>query len=74
LIWQDYAILAAQGVMLAALVPTLRDRAAWLRLSTCLLTGSALAGMAATFVTLELWLATAVTFGSAAVWLRMAAR
>jgi hypothetical protein len=74
MIWQDYAILAAQGVMLIALIPTLRDRARWPHLATAGTTAAALALMAATLGTLELWLSAGIVGLLSCAWGRMAWR
>lgn len=42
MIWQDISILAAQGVMLVALIPTLRDRSKWPHRATAAITAGAL--------------------------------
>jgi len=74
MIWQDYAILAAQGVMLIALVPTLRDRSRWPHRSTAATTGLSLAAMAMTLASLGLWLSAGIVALLSAAWGRMAWR
>lgn len=72
MIWQDIAILAAQGVMLAALVPTLRDRTKWPHRTTAGVTSAALAVMAVTLYSLGLFASTTIVVGLTAAWAWMA--
>lgn len=74
MIWQDIAILAAQGVMLAALIPTLRDRSKWPHRTTAATTAGALAVMGVTLFSLDLLASTAIVACLTAAWAWMAWR
>lgn len=74
MIWQDIAMLAAQGVMLAALVPTLRDRSKWPHRTTAAVTAGALAVMGVTLFSLELLMSATIVACLTAAWARMAWR
>lgn len=73
MIWQDYAILASQAVMLIALYPTLRDRRRWPHRTTAAVTGASLIVLGLSLATLNLWLSTAIVAGTAMTWLWMSA-
>lgn len=73
MIWQD-AVLTFGGLVLAGLlVPVLRDEDAVVPRTTSIPTGSVLALIAATYVTLDLMFAAAASTASAGAWFSIAA-
>ena len=74
MIWQDISILAAQGVMLVALIPTLRDRSKWPHRVTAAVTAGALAVMGVTLFSLDLWMSTVIIALLTGAWVKMAWR
>jgi hypothetical protein len=70
--WQDWAILACQIVMLFALWPTLRDRARWPHPLTATMTAVALSVMGAALGSLDLYASGIITAALGFAWARMA--
>jgi len=72
--WQDLVLAAGGFVIVASLVPTLRNAAARVPLSTSVTLGTVLTIYVGTFASLGLWLAAAGTAAQVGCWAFIAAR
>jgi hypothetical protein len=70
--WQDWALTGAALIYIFALIPTVLSRIYKPALTTSVLNAAVSAGIAAVYVTLSLWFASATTAANAALWLIIA--
>jgi hypothetical protein len=70
--WQDYAIMAVQAIFAIALIPTITDKAQKPAVPTSLLNGFGMVVLTVSYLTLRLWLGSAVASVVCVQWLLLA--